>query len=272
MTLSKHQRWFFFIGLAMLAGCPMIQDHFLYFPAKATVADVVSSRLHAWPAAEDFRGLVAEPTTPARGTVIVFHGNAGHVGHRAFYAAVLTRLGLRVILAEYPGYGPRGGPLGERPLVEDAEQTVLLARQLYGAPLLVIGESLGAGVAAAASARQPGSIDGLLLITPWDRLESIAVYHYRWLPVGWFLRDRYDNVANLASYNRPVVVAIAERDDIVPAQFGRVLYESLAAPKQLKLIGGAGHNDWVQAIDEAWWSDVTGFLLGSSEETHARPR
>ncbi|HYQ91479.1 MAG TPA: alpha/beta fold hydrolase, partial [Candidatus Competibacteraceae bacterium] len=219
MTLSKHQRWFFLIGVAMLAGCPMIQDYFLYFPAKAAVADVVSSQLHAWPAAADFRGLVAEPATPARGTVIIFHGNAGHAGHRDFYAAALTRLGWRVILAEYPGYGPRDGPLGERSLVEDAEQTVLRARQLYRVPLLVIGESLGAGVAAAASARQPDKIDGLLLITPWDRLENVATYHYRWLPVGWLLRDRYDSVANLASYHQPVVVAIAERDDIVPARF-----------------------------------------------------
>ena len=79
-------------------------------------------------------------------------------------------------------------------------------------------------------------------------------------------------VSNLASYDRPVVVAIAERDDIVPARFGLALYESLAAPKQLKLIGGAGHNDWVQAIDEGWWREVTGFLLGGSEETRARPR
>jgi pimeloyl-ACP methyl ester carboxylesterase len=243
MALSKHRLWFFIIGLAMMAGCSRIQDSLLYFPAKATLVDVVSSQLHAWPAAEDFRGLMAEPAPPARGAVIVFHGNAGHVGHREFYAAVLTRLGWRVILAEYPGYGPRGGQLGERPLVEDAEQTLLRARQLYGAPLLVIGESLGAGVAAAASARQPGSIDGLLLITPWDRLESVAVHHYSGLPVGWFLRDRYDSVSNLASYDRPVVVALAERDDIVPARFGLALYESLSAPKQLRLMGGAVLSD-----------------------------
>ncbi len=265
MALFKHRLWFFIIGLAMMAGCSRIQDSLLYFPAKAAVADVVSNRLHAWPAAADFRGLIAEPAPPARGTVIVFHGNAGHVGHRAFYAAVLTRLGWRVILAEYPGYGPRGGRLGEDPLVKDAEQTLLRARQLYGAPLLVIGESLGAGVAAAASARQPGSIDGLLLITPWDRLDSVAAHHYGGLPVRWFLRDRYDSVSNLASYDRPVVVAIAERDDIVPARFGLALYESLSAPKQLRLMGGAGHNDWVQAIDEAWWRDVIGFLLGGGE-------
>ena len=272
MALSKYRLWFFIIGLAMMAGCSRIQDSLLYFPAKAAVAEVVSSQLHAWPAAADFRGLVAEPATPARGTVIVFHGNAGHVGHREFYAAVLTQLGLRVILAEYPGYGPRGGRLGEHHLVKGAEQTLLRARQRYAAPLLVIGESLGAGVAAAASARHPGRIDGLLLITPWDRLESVAAHHYGGLLVGWFLRDRYDSVSNLASYDRPVVVAIAERDDIVPARFGLALYESLSAPKQLKLMGGAGHNDWVQAIDEAWWREVTEFLLGGSEQTRARPR
>ena len=72
----------------------------------------------------------AEPAPPARGTVVVFHGNAGHVGHRAFYAAIFTRLGWRVILAEYPGYGPRGGQVGERPLVEDAEQTLRRAVEL----------------------------------------------------------------------------------------------------------------------------------------------
>ena len=51
-----------------------------------------------------------------RGTAIVFHGNAGHAGHRAYYARALTPLGLRVILAEYPGYGPRAGQPGEQAL------------------------------------------------------------------------------------------------------------------------------------------------------------
>lgn len=86
-----------------------MQDRLIYFPEKAAIGDIVSSVLRAWPSPEDFRGLVAEPAEPARGTAIVFHGNAGHAGHRAYYATALTRMGLRVILAEYPGYGPRGG-------------------------------------------------------------------------------------------------------------------------------------------------------------------
>jgi alpha-beta hydrolase superfamily lysophospholipase len=247
-----------------LAGVAMFQDRLLYFPAKAAVAEMVSGGLGAWPSAEDFRGLVAEPAGVARGTAIVFHGNAGHAGHRAFYARALTGLGLRVILAEYPGYGPRGGEVGERHLVDDAEQSIVQAHRLHGAPLLVVGESLGAGVAAAAAARQRDKVAGLLLITPWDRLEHVAGHHYPWLPVSWLLRDRYDSAAHLASFGRPVLVAIAERDNIVPARFGRALYDALPEPRRLVVIEGAGHNDWPGRVDDAWWRKATSFVLDAA--------
>ena len=245
-----------------LAAPAMLQDRLLYFPARAQVADMLSPGLAAWPAEGDFRGLVAEPVGSVRGTAIVFHGNAGHAGHRGHYAAALTRLGLRVILAEYPAYGPREGAVGERNLVEDAEQSIALARRLYGAPLLVIGESLGGGVAASAGARQRDNVAALLLITPWDALEHVAAYHYPWLPVGWLLRDRYDSAAHLASFGRPVMVVVAERDRIVPARFGTALYEALPSPKRLEVLRSAEHNDWTRYVDDAWWRSAVGFLLG----------
>src|SRR5262249_37176034 len=197
-----------------------------------------------WPSAQEFRGLVAEPAAPARGTAIVFHGNAGHVGHRAFYANALTPLGLRVILAEYPGYGPRPGKPGQARLVEHAEAIVVLAHRQYGGPLLPIGESLGSAVAAAAGARQQELISGLVLITPWDRLANVGSHHYPWLPVKWMLRDDYDSQAQLAHFGQPVVVAVAERDSIVPAQFGTALHAGLGGPKKLVVIDGSDHNDW----------------------------
>jgi len=242
----------------------MLQDRLLYFPEKTAVAEVVSQRLGAWPAADEFRGLVAEPAGAVRGSAIVFHGNAGHAGQREYYVTVLTRLGLRVILAEYPGYGPRKGRLGERYLVDDAKQTIVLAHRLYGPPLLLVGESLGAGVAAAASSSQRDKIAGLMLITPWDRLVSIAAHHFAWLPVGWLLRDRYDSIAHLASFDRPTLVTVAERDSIVPACFGTALYESLSAPKRLKVVSGADHNDWFERVDQNWWREAIQFLLGPS--------
>ena len=258
------------LGLAvavLLAAIVLFQNRLLYFPAKAAIAELISSGMQAWPPAEEFRGLVAEPAGAARSTAVVFHGNAGHAGHRAFYAAALAPLGLRVILAEYPGYGPRGGEVGERSLVDDAEQAIALAHRLHGPPVLVIGESLGAGVAAAAAARQRDKVAGLLLITPWDRLERVAAHHYPWLPVKWLLRDRYDSAGHLASFGRPVMVAVAERDAIVPARFGAALYEALSDPKRFVVVEGAGHNDWVERLEDGWWREAVSFLLGGAGAT-----
>lgn len=248
--------------LMPLAAIFLAQERLLYFPERTSVERIAGGGLRAWPSAQDFRGLVAEPVGTARATALVFHGNAGHAGHRDYYARALVPLGLRVILAEYPGYGPRGGVLSEASLVADAGETLALAHRLYGGPLLLMGESLGAAVAAAAAAADPDRAAGLLLVTPWDRLAHVGAYHYPWLPVQWLLRDEYDNVARLAAFDRPVVIAVAERDSIVPARFGTALYGSLKGPKHLLVIPASDHNDWPDRVDATWWRDVIAKLLG----------
>ena len=206
----------------VLAAPALMQDRLLYFPTRVGVAQASATGLQPWPSAQDFRGLLAPPPAQARGTVIVFHGNAGHAGQREFYVHALAPLGLRV--------------------------------------LLVLGESLGAGVAAAAAARQREQVAGLVLITPWDRLQQVASYHYPWLPVRWLLRDRYDSAAHLGAFERPVAVVIASNDDIVPARFGQALYASLAAPKRLWTLD-AGHNDWPLQLDARTWQQIVDFAL-----------
>jgi fermentation-respiration switch protein FrsA (DUF1100 family) len=112
-------------------------------------------------------------------------------------------------------------------------------------------------VAAAAAAAQREMTAGLLLITPWDRLAHVASHHYPWLPVRWLLRDPYDTVAALATFDRPVVVVVAGQDHIVPARFGVALHAALGGPKHLLQIAGAGHNDWPDHVDAAWWRMAT---------------
>jgi len=263
------------LGLLALAlgGMAMSQDRLLYFPERATLAGLMppappGTRLTAWPAGAagaaeaTFRGLLAEPVAgPVRGTVIVFHGNAGHAGHRLAYAEALNPLGWRVLLAEYPGYGPRDGELGEASLVADAAETIALAQRDFGATLL-LGESLGAGAAAAASARiAHRGIPALLLITPWDTLASTAAHHYPWLPVRWLLRDRYDSVANLRDFSGRVRVVVAGNDRVIPPARGRALYEHLPAKRRLIDIAGADHNDWSERVDAAWWRELMADLL-----------
>jgi alpha-beta hydrolase superfamily lysophospholipase len=245
------------------AGLAMFQDSLLYYPERVSVAELAHGVPGArpWPSAGDFRALVVEPAQgEARATVVVFHGNAGHAGHRGFYAEALAPLGVRVILAEYPGYGPRSGDPGEASFVTDAAATIAAARREFGGPLLLLGESLGAGVAAAAS-KQVGheGIAGIVLVTPWDTLANVAAHHYSWLPrslLAWGLRDRYDSVANLsaATFRGRVSVVLAERDSIVPAAFGQALFDSLSAEKRRFVIAGAEHNDWPAHVSADWWS------------------
>jgi hypothetical protein len=258
MRLLSTALWIAATCLGFLSLVYLWQDRLLYFPQRATVEEVVSAGLTPWPSAEEFRGLVAEPRGAVRGTAIVFHGNAGHVGHRAFYAQALVPLGFRVILAEYPGYGPRAGKPGEANFIGDASELLLLAHGQFGGPLLLVGESLGAAVAAAAGALQRERTAGLVLITPWDRLAHVASHHYPWLPVKWLLRDPYDTAARLARFERPVVVIVAEQDSIVPARFGVALHDALGGPKHLMQIEGAGHNDWPGRVDATWWRTATG--------------
>ncbi|CAG4884655.1 protein of unknown function [Georgfuchsia toluolica] len=197
----------------------MFQDRLIYYPDHPLLSTVLagarSSGLVPWPGQDDYRGLLREPAGKACGTVMLFHGNAGHAGHRAWYADEFARRGLRLILAEYPGYGPRSGKLGETALTADASAILALVRRQFPGPLLLAGESLGAGIAAAVA--QSAAADALLLITPWDDLRNVARHHYPWLPADWLLGDRYDNVANLAGYRGRVAVVIAARDSIVDA-------------------------------------------------------
>lgn len=253
--------------LAFPAAMYLMQDRLLYYPEPASVERIVTPGLQAWPSSDDFRGLVAEPDAPARATAIVFHGNAGHAGHRGYYAQALVPLGLRVILVEYPGYGPRVGKLGESAFVSDAIEIVERAHRQFDGDLLLIGESLGAAVAAAVAAHHRERVAGLFLLTPWDRLANVASYHYRWLPVRWMLRDRYDNVSNLADFDRPVVVAVAEDDRIVPARFGTALYDALPGRKRLLVIEGSDHNDWLARVDPDWWRDAVDFILDGVSTT-----
>ncbi|MGD9003256.1 MAG: alpha/beta hydrolase, partial [Desulfobacterales bacterium] len=104
------------------------------------------------------------------------------------------------------------------------------------------------------------SIKGVALITPWDTLPNLAQALYWFLPARWIVKDRYDNVANLANYRGPVAVILAGQDEIIPNRLTRRLYEALPDPKRLWEFPPAGHNSWPSGSQEPWWGDMMNFL------------
>jgi pimeloyl-ACP methyl ester carboxylesterase len=250
----------------ILTSCNL-QRNMLYYPSTdlPSQASLTSYNIQFWPSGSNgYRGFVsAVQTSKIKGTIIVFHGNAGTAADRAYYVEALTPLGYRVILAEYPGYGGRKGELREETFVRDAKETLRLASEQYKSPIFLLGESLGCGVAAAAAKDSPVKIDGVILITPWDTLLSVAKEHFPWLPVRLFLKDKYDTIANLKEFQGRIAIVGAERDDIVPVQHAQTLFKSLSgAPGFHKMftIRGAGHNDWPDMVGPAWWKEIAEFI------------
>jgi pimeloyl-ACP methyl ester carboxylesterase len=253
------------IAAMSLIGCNL-QYNMLYYPSTnvPSGAELAARRIQFWPSGPDgYRGFIGTAAIPkAKGTLIVFHGNAGTAADRIDYTDALGALGYRVILAEYPKYGRREGALGEKAFVADAQATVRMAAETYGGPLFLLGESLGCAVAAGVTRDKSLRIEGILLITPWDTLAAVSKSHFPWLPVSLFLKDRYDNGENLRLFPGRIGIVAAERDTIVPSRHARALYQALPGSKKMWTITGADHNDWLDFINLSRWREWMLFIDG----------
>ncbi len=196
-----------------------------------------------------------------RARLVVLHGNAGSALDRLSYAAALAPLGIEVWLLEYPGYGPRPGAPSLSSLSEAAVRAVRALAGLGPEPVLLLGESLGSGVAGRAVALAPGSVRGVLLVTPYARMSEVAAIHYPFLP-GFLLRDRYAPADDLAGFEGPVALVLAGRDEVVTVGQGRRLYQALRGPRRLWVQEQATHNGVDLEPGLPLWAEAVEFLLG----------
>jgi pimeloyl-ACP methyl ester carboxylesterase len=254
-------RKIFILALSVISftGCDM-QNNMLYYPDSRlpSESELTAAGLQFWPAGPaGYRGYISTGGIKnIKGTIVVFHGNAGTAADRDYYLSALGSLGYRVILAEYPGYGGRKGELGEQSFVSASRETLRIAVETFKGPIYLLGESLGCGVVAGVAKDTSLSIAGIILITPWNTLLAVAKDHYPYLPVGWFMKDRYDNSENLKSFQGKIAVVGAERDEVVPVRHAKELFTLLPKNKRMWIIKGAGHNDWSMLIDISKWQEI----------------
>jgi pimeloyl-ACP methyl ester carboxylesterase len=255
-----------YLGLCLVvAGC---QNKMLYFPTKCTEPDALArakeAGLEPW---RDARGKLIgwkRPAPRATARLVVFHGNAGCAVDRSYYAdafgGLTGRAGWEVFIFEYPGFGSRDGSPGKDSFIAAGRAAVEELLAADSRPLFLLGESIGSGSAAAIAGALPGKIAGAVMMIPFARLEEVAKAKLPWLPVGLLLRDKFDNIASLANYKRPVAFVIAENDEVVGAAQGRKLHAAYAGPKKLIVLPGATHNNFPTDPDAQWFRDVTDFV------------
>jgi pimeloyl-ACP methyl ester carboxylesterase len=251
--------------VSLLVAALLLQRNLLYFPERFELGAALarSFRLGLAPWLDPSGGLrgwrrspVAGPSPRAR--LLVLHGNAGSALDRIAYLPALQPRGVEVVLLEYPGYGARPGSPSQQALTAAAVEAIdALAAE--GAPIWLLGESLGSGVAAAATAQRPTLVRGLLLVTPFAELTAVARHHYPFLPT-WLLLDRWAPLRDLAGWHGPAVLLLAGADEVVTRSEGERLFAALAGPKRLQVEDGAGHNGLDLSPGLAFWDQVVDFL------------
>lgn len=194
-----------------------------------------------------------------RGAAVYFHGNAGNLASRGDVARTLARLGLDVLLFDYRGYGASAGEPSEVGLYADAAGAWKLVLERGASPgeVVLFGNSLGSAVAVMLAAREAEAgrtgPAGLVLFGPMPDTRMVGRALYPFLP-GWILswnRHRYSAIQWIGIVEAPMLFARGERDEVVPREVSRRLYEAASEPKEWVDVPAAGHAD-VFARPELW--------------------
>jgi pimeloyl-ACP methyl ester carboxylesterase len=215
-------------------------------------------RIHGfWIPAQDEDGTVLADVSRA---ILFLHGNAGNASHRLPNAVHLARLGAAVLLLDYRGYGRSEGRPTEHGVYADARAGLAQLTGERGFPesrIVVFGRSLGGAVAVELARGRP--LGGVILESAFTSAHEMArrVFGFGFGPLT---RGRFDSLAKLDELRAPLLFLHGDRDEIVPYDLGRALYEAAPEPKSFTTIRGAGHNDTVQVGGQPYFDRIGRFL------------
>ncbi|MCB0365560.1 MAG: alpha/beta hydrolase [Bdellovibrionaceae bacterium] len=187
----------------------------------------------------------------SQATLLVFHGNAGRAADRGYLIQGLLNLPIDIVIAEYPGYAGSAEKPGQKSLTQNAQELFdhLMDNNLPNR-ILVMGESLGTGVAVNLASQRP--VQGLILISPYPSISKVAQFHYPYLPVSLLIRHPFPShkwAADLKSI--PVLAFHGEEDEVIPYALGEKFWQSLpafVADKKWVSVPGAHHNDLIDSL------------------------
>jgi uncharacterized protein len=246
--------------LAILVLATMFQDRLIFIRqpistySKQTILphfqgadfhlETNGARLHGWLLEKDSRSLI-----------FYYGGNGEEVSFNL--PDFQNRFTASALLMNYRGYGESTGKPSEKNLYADALSVYDAAiSKLQPAKIIVIGRSLGTGVATYLAKHR--KCDAMVLITPFDSLQSVASSYYPFLPVSLLLRHKFRSDLNVPDLKIPTLILAAQDDQIIDASHTQRLIEQFTVKPKVVNIADAGHNNIQQF--PIYWSELQSFI------------
>lgn len=249
---------------ALLVGLRANENRLLLHPRRKSpdMGAVLPHQYREWMLQERYAGFFVEPVDEEvrpLGTVLIFHGNAGTAEGRLPLAARFASLGYRAVVVEYPGFGRRSGRPTLEGALEACKEAFYAASEAWPGALLLLGESLGAGMAGQVLRGNESRVAAAIFATPWDSLSALARAKLPFVPVERLLQFTFDTAAAVSQYTEPVVVIASQDDTLIPVRHARRLAKAAQTGILLEL--EAGHNDWYKNMSDMHWDDLKEMVL-----------
>jgi hypothetical protein len=246
----------------LLSGMYLWQRDLQYFPTQRDPApqslglDGVSRVTLATPDGETLV-LWFSPSDPDRPTILFLHGNGGEIADRADRLAFYKSRGFGTAFLSWRGYGGSTGSPSEDGLLMDAKAAYDHLRSLGIPPdrIVLVGESLGTGPAVMTASKNP--VAAIVLEAPYSAAVDIARAAYPWLPVGFLMKDQFRSRDHIGLVRAPLLILHGEADRVIPAGFGRRLFDAARDPKTFLSLGPVGHE---ALFSPATWAAGADFI------------
>jgi fermentation-respiration switch protein FrsA (DUF1100 family) len=201
----------------------------------------------------------SSPNLTVPSPVVIFaHGNGETIDFWPMELKKFTQLGMGLFLVEYPGYGRSQGNPSQKTITETfikAYDYLIGRDDVDASRVILFGRSLGGGAVCTLAAERASA--ALILMSTFTDTSSFAL---KFLAPGFIVRDPFDNLSVVRSYNGPVLVIHGRQDDIVPYKHGVLLHK--AAPNSNMITYECSHNDCPPNWG-SFWNDVESFLRDS---------
>ena len=233
-----------FVYLAVLAVLYFAQDN-LVFPAPGAVVEVLPEDAEYAEMQTDAGAILRH--VRLRGDegapkLMFFHGNGTVAAYEIERGRVLQENGFDVLLVEYRGYGGSGGAPSAEALLKDSLEVYDWYNEDESDWVFLYGHSLGTGIASYVASERP--VRSMVLEAPYPALSDIAASKHPIFPVRTLLKHKIKPAEYLNGNETPILIVHGKRDQVIPLEFGKALYDTLdPSNARMEIIDDAGHND-----------------------------